>query len=597
MKHPGTGVSLIVALATLLTACGGTAAPASSAAAPAIGTSAGSPQASAKPLGGIAGSAAASASQAVNGTASAPPKAAGNLSACPPREPSLNLAGVLNEAFSPHPAENRFSTILYARLMHMPLFGVDPLEENLNANFGAVEWKYLPDSTGVALTVRPNLTFNNGDKVDAAAVKFSIEAAASEFADVQVSGTLKEVGIKDIKVQDPQHLEVDFKQANVTFVLEFSPLINPIYVLDPKAHSNGALTQQAFDAFKKSPVSSGPYDYASGQAQQFITLKAARQDPLLGCPLYDTISFKNIKETGTRMAELQTGQLDVAQTDRDQLPLLQNAKLKVLTKPGQNIIGLYFFQTYLPDNITADENFRKAVTYAIDWQGIASSIFKGIGVNPWGCTWPPAFEISSQDPRYEQACGTPYPYDPQKAKDFLSKSSYKNTPFDLLMWNNYPEEAQVAQAMQPMLKAIGINAQIKQVTRTEENTLRNQDKEPHAMLFFGPGERVTALSGAFSVWGPDQHWGPKQDNDVQAALKKAATASSLDTYVDAMVQLGQLIHDRAYGPGFFDAAALWGVGSKVPDWGVSKSRGRTILNLAALTTQAGKDERTAQSLS
>jgi hypothetical protein len=150
--------------------------------------------------------------------------------------------------------------------------------------------------------------------------------------------------------------------------------------------------------------------------------------------------------------------------------------------------------------------------------------------------------------------------------------------------------------MQPMLKAIGIDAQIKQVTRTAELTTRNQEQEPNTMFFFGPGERVTALSGAESVWGPDQHWGPRQDTDVQNALKKAATAATMEDYTNATVELGQLVHDRAYGPGFFDAAAIWGVGAKVPDWGLSKSRGRTDLTLAALTTQAGKDERTAQGL-
>ena len=597
MKKRGT-IPAIVAMAAMLSACGGASAPASSAApaAPSI-AAVQSPAASAKPLGGIAGSPQASgAATAGDSGAGTAPKAAGDLSACPPRQPSLNLGGVLTEAYSPHPAEGRFSTTLYVRLMHTPLFGVDPLEENLNVNYGAVEWKYLPGATGLALTVRPNLTFNNGDPVDANAVKFSIEAASSEFADAQLSGTLKEVGIKDIKVQDAQHLEVDFKGADATFVLEFSPLVDPIYLLDPKAHSNGTISRQAFDDYKKKPVGSGPYDYSSGQAQQFITMKAARQDPVLGCPLYDTVTFRNIKETGTRMAELKTGQLDVAQTDRDQLDGLKSANLSVLTKPGQNIIGLYFFMTYLPNNITADQNFRAAVTYSIDWQSIASSIFKGVGVSPWGCTWPPSFEISQQDPRYQQACGTPYPYDPQKAKDFLAKSNYKGTPLDLLMWGNYPEEAQVAQAMQPMMKAVGINAQIKQVTRTEEDTLRQHEQEPNSVLFFGPGERVTSLSGSVSVWGPDQHWGPRQDKDVQDALKKEANAASLQDYVNATVTLGQLIHDRFYGPGFFDAASIWAASSKVPDWGLSKSRGRTPLNLSALTTQAGKDERTAQGL-
>ena len=53
-----------------------------------------------------------------------------SLASCPPRQPVLRLAIVSgDESYSTHPAEARFQSTHYSRLHQMPLFGVDPLED------------------------------------------------------------------------------------------------------------------------------------------------------------------------------------------------------------------------------------------------------------------------------------------------------------------------------------------------------------------------------------------------------------------------------------------------------------------------------------
>ena len=65
----------------------------------------------------------------------------------------------------------------------------------------------------------------------------------------------------------------------------------------------------------------------------------------------------------------------------------------------------------------------------------------------------------------------------------------------------------------------------------------------------------------------------------------ASSAGSLDEYTDAMADLGALIHDRAYGPGFFSAGSLFFIRKGLADWGLERSHGRGLLNLAALVTR------------
>ena len=53
----------------------------------------------------------------------------------------------------------------------------------------------------------------------------------------------------------------------------------------------------------------------------------------------------------------------------------------------------------------------------------------------------------------------------------------------------------------------------------------------------------------------------------------------------AMAEVGRIVHDKAYGPGFFSAGSIWFVNQKIPDWGLEKDKGRAALNLAALVTK------------
>lgn len=512
-----------------------------------------------------------------------------DLSSCPSRKPALRVAGVLNnEAFSSHPMENRFTSTFFSRLHQLPLFGADPQETKVDPAYGAAaSWEFLSGAKSLKLTLHQGLTFNDGSPVTAEDVKFSIDLAESQFADPQLSGGLKAFGAQ-AQVLDEQHVQIDFRQGSPTFATEFSPLVYPLYVVSKKYHSNGAITQVAFDQYREHPLAAGPYEVVQREAQKFMILKAARKDPLLGCPLYDRIEIRNIPETGTRMAQLQTGQLDIAEGDRDLIDQAKGFGAQVASKPAANMIGLYFFQTYLQDSVFHNVKVRQAATYAIDSNTIAKSIWKGVGVTPWGCTWPPPTEIASQDPAYGQACGTPYPYDPAKAKELLAQAGYGpgNKPkIKLVFWDNYPEEADLAQAMQPMLNAVGFDSTIDRIDNAENIRRRNNNGFGNSILFFGPGGRATSLSGSYSVYGPDQGEGPKDDPDVMAALAQAAGATSEQEYIKATVQIGKLVHDRAYGPGFFSAGSIWFLSKQAPDWGLEQDKGRAALNLAALVTK------------
>ena len=102
----------------------------------------------------------------------------------------------------------------------------------------------------------------------------------------------------------------------------------------------------------------------------------------------------------------------------------------------------------------------------------------------------------------------------------------------------------------------------------------------NALLFFGPGGRITSMSGSYFAYSGDM--GPTHDKDVQAALAKATGAQTLEEYMAATAEIGRLGHERAYAPGFFAANSIFFVKRGIPDWGLKRSVGRGPINLIPL---------------
>ena len=147
------------------------------------------------------------------------------------------------------------------------------------------------------------------------------------------------------KLIDDRTVQINFKKGSPTFDLEMSPLVFPLYVTSKAYHSDGDMSQEAFDRFRANPLAAGPYQVVARQAQRFVTLEAARKDPLLGCPVYDRIEIRSVPETGTRMSQFRTGQQDIISGSRDLVDQAKKRWRERRRRPDTNMIGLYIFQT------------------------------------------------------------------------------------------------------------------------------------------------------------------------------------------------------------------------------------------------------------
>jgi hypothetical protein len=493
------------------------------------------------------------------------------------RASRARVAGVFTEEFSPHPVETRFASTHYARLYLVPLFGSDPWEEKVDARYGVAEsWTYLPGAKGIEIKLRKGLTFNNSEPITAKDVVFSIKLFMSKFAEDQVAAALRAVDVK-MEIIDDHNLRIGF--AKIVRHAHAKPTL----CFDDRPHRpHRRLAPRPSAAFAPIRWRPGPTRWHRASAQQLIVLEAARKDPLLGCPTYDRVEIRNLPETGTRMAH--------------SAPARSISSPATATHPagkvdrgarGREARQQHDRPLHLPD-LRGEQRLPRrarapAAAHAIDHKLIAETIWKGIGVEPWGCTWPPSTEISRQNPAYEKACSTPYPYD-RRAKQLLAEAGFATTrpAIRLTYWGNYPEEAALAEAMQPMLNEVGFNATVEKIDRVEYARRINNNGYSNSIMFFGPGGRVTSLAGSYFAYAGGM--GPTQDKDVQNALARATGAATLDEYMAATSDIARLGHERAYAPGFFAAASIFFVRKDIPDWGLKRSVGRGPLNLVPLVT-------------
>ncbi|HVA26103.1 MAG TPA: ABC transporter substrate-binding protein [Chloroflexota bacterium] len=492
----------------------------------------------------------------------------------------LRIASFPTSTLNPDPVDFPFVDP-HLPLMYTPLIGATPGETDVNLRYGAAEkMSFSDDGKILTIAVRQGLKFHNGALLGAKDVKFSIERSYGPLSTSELNGSVKSV-VSKVDLKDDSTVVVTLKGPSATMITELSPLVNPIYIV-PMDYYN----KVGQDGFAAKPVGSGPYQWGSGERDSFVELKAGPgAHPILGTPTYQTVRFDKVKENTTRVAMLKTGQADIAETQRPSVADLQKANFRVEFKKAQQLIGFYFLQSWDKSTFLNNINVRKAVSMAVDRDTLAKTILDNIGVSPWGVTWPPPFDPSAELPEYQQATAKPDPYDPAQSKKLLADAGLapNQVRLKLVVTNQFPEQAQLSQAVQQMVNAVGIHVDLVTIAfDTFRKTWGKHGSAGNEMTLFAASNRLIALGGARSVFHTDGAIGLGHDPEIDRTLNAAAVAKSLDEYKKLFTQFAVLARKGEYAPGFFTLDGVWGLNPKLPHWGMQQSRSRFGLALQKL---------------
>src|SRR5262245_815686 len=308
--------------------------------------------------------------------------------------------GLLGPSLDP---QIQFAVPIYALVRHIfdPLVEFDP--QNRIVPKLAESWRTL-DPASWAFKLRKCVKFHNGEPFNAESVKFTLERVIKP--ETKSPQAFVFAWLDHVEVKDPYTAVVKTKgpYRPILAILATTEMLDPKAAGDPAAHG-------------LKPVGTGPFRFVEFLPNNRVVL--IRNEDYWGPKArFKNLTFREIKDTSTRMASLETGETDVIHNPSpEDIPRINaNPQLEIKHVPSSRALGLQFnTRRFKP---AQDVRVRQAVNYAVDKEALIRFILKGMTAP---LRAPITEEVAFFNPNLK-----PYPYDQERARKLLAEAGYPN---------------------------------------------------------------------------------------------------------------------------------------------------------------------------
>jgi peptide/nickel transport system substrate-binding protein len=358
-------------------------------------------------------------------------------------------------------------------------------------------WTLAPDALSMAVELRDDVTFHNGDKMTTEDFRYTFFERVKSGAKLDIANSWRKV--QDIVIESPTKATMKFSLPDPTAPQWMAFLGS--YVVPKKYIETGGL-----DNFLKKPVGTGPYKLAEYELNSRIVLE--RNDKYWGPkPQVGRVTIEIIKDPSARVAAIQSGQADftlnvpVREVQRFQSEGNLAAELDPITR----VILL----NVRADLGFADKNVSLAAHHAIDKAALSKAFYGGAAV-------PLSVFATPGTPGYLP--DFKFPYDPDLAKQLLAKSGFspdKPAKIGFAATNGqFPSDYDIARAIVQMWKKVGIDADLQVIEYAKYFELNRGDKLPEATLY--SWDNSTGDPEIFSGYmlNPKMPFSPWKDQDI-----------------------------------------------------------------------------------
>ena len=385
------------------------------------------------------------------------------------------------------------------------------LDEKLNiVPMLATSYQWSGDHKALTLKLRQGVTFHDGEKLDAAAVKYSIERHKN-MAGSNRRGELAPVTGVDV---------VDPLTVRLNLAAPFAPLLAVLtdragMIVSPKAAA------AAGDKFAAHPVCSGPFKFVERVAQDRIVLERYPGYWNKGAIHFERVVYLPIIDATVRLANLRSGQLDlIERMAASDVPSLKgDARFKVAKTVEIGYQGITInvgkSDEAKKNALGRDARVREAFELALDRQGIVQVAMDGeaeVG-NQW---------VAPNNPWY--AKNVPIPRrDVAKAKQLLAAAGVSN-PVVTLMTPTTSDAQRIAQVVQAMAKEAGFDVKIQSTEfATSLNMADKGQFDAYMLAWSGRADPDGNLHTMLACKGPTNYAG-YCNKDVEALIEESRTS-------------------------------------------------------------------------
>lgn len=310
----------------------------------------------------------------------------------------------------------------------------------------ATGYEWSADSKALTLKLRNGVTFHDGEKFDAAAVKYNLERHKT-LPGSNRRGELAPVASVDI---------VDPSTVRLNLSAPFSPLLAALadragMMVSPKA------AQAEGEKFGAKPVCSGPFKFVERVAQDRIVFERYSGYWNKADVHFDRVVYTPIPDATVRLANLRSGQLDfierVAPSDMEKIRSDKKLKTARITEIGYQGITINVGKSELAQKnpLGRDARVREAFELALDRQGIVQVVMDNEATvgNQW---------VAPTNTYYAKNMPVPK-RDVARARALLKEAGVTNPSFTLVTPTT-SDAQRIALVVQAMTREAGFDVKI-----------------------------------------------------------------------------------------------------------------------------------------
>lgn len=313
----------------------------------------------------------------------------------------------------------------------------------------------------------------------------------------------------------------------------------------------------------------GPYQLARWNPGESVLLQANEiyDGP---APKLSRILIRHVAEPGTQRLLLENGEVDVARdlTSQYLTDLEANDQVEVVRKLNPSLFYMGMNVSKAPFD---DPKVRLAMRHVIDYQGLADTVMKGIGIPRNSYVQLGAFGALSEED------GLPFKQNLGKAKELLVEAGYPDGFKASLIIGTQPYSNSIAQSVQEAASQVGVTLEIEPMANAQlyaRNRARDFDAallaykagvpDAHGMssrFVFNPDNALEAKNTQYPSWRA-AYYDETMNSRVEEALFEVDPEERMQLYHDLQIDMMQ------EGPMAYIMQTLGGTGvrKEVKNW-------------------------------
>ncbi len=457
-----------------------------------------------------------------------------------------------NQGMDPH-MHNQRTGIIFFYHTHDNL-GVRDMSTMQIGPWLAESWE-ITDPTTWQLKLREGVMFHNGDPFTAETVKWNWERIINPEQASQQAGNHAQIA--GVEIVDEYTVNVKTK---VPYPI-FTERLQNFQMIPEKL-----AVEMGDEWLAENPVGTGPYKMVEWKKGQEYVLE--RNDDYWNEDVtiaYQNLILKTIPENSTQLANLLAGDLDIIRVvPFDQMKVVEDSGIAM--PKVQDILRVQFVRLDAsgrgtPDNPFTDVRVRNAANHAVDIQTYIDTLQAGGDRTP-------AF-VNPKHLGFDASI-EPHEYDPERAKALMEEAGYGDGT-EPIKWKTGPQlmpnAAQVEQAMQRDLAAVGINTEFEIIADgAVSSQMTNEGKDP---------PMASSSWGSYSVFDADGIlWDMMHSTSIfsyyantefDALIDEARSIIENDQRIELYSQAQKILREEAPAIFMWGLHTVWGVNNDV-EW-------------------------------